>query len=671
MHSIRVTPAVVTATLFLTLYHFSAADHHADYCSSLVPTRTLKPGEIVEDEVYYFCHPTTPNAFVTCLVGVAVPRAEENANDLPKNPKIILGKEPKEVTPNTTDVVPEIKDSSAVLNLDGANEAEDVERPVSANLIEGDSEVVEKEPKMSVTVVLEEQEVLCNPGMYFNSLKKACVVHPLSNCAISFAVHPPSHEQQLCEAYRETLSTNHTDVAKLICHDKLKSEFIVCPINTASAVRMKCVNNTFFSQRLQKCVPDEEDSECPIEWKEIARENAPKAEAMTKECPMSRCICNTVLSQCPNEVAYAGHPDDHNKFIVCVRGQNGAPNQVSVGYCPKTLFWSDRSGRCERTHFRKPIPECSHIRTVQPAPLPPRPTTRPTKPIIPPVHPISPVEGGQHGCIDCEITPRQRCECARALQRSGKEAMYICDPEHQDRFLVCHAPNRVICQPCAGGMRWNSDHGACGPIRKCLPWNCLERPSPAPTNPPTLPPTFPPTRPPTFPPTRPPTYPPTYPPTRPPTYPPTRPPTYPPTLPPTYRPTIRPTMPPPPPPFCDYYYEYHPVKLNWYSAMKVCKANQGSLVTIPTLDVQGILRDRFGSTSKKNQVWIGASDRRREGLWEWVTGERFGFTNWYRNQPSYKKNMDCLAFNYYKKGAWAALDCSLNKPFICQNLVCS
>ena len=120
---------------------------------------------------------------------------------------------------------------------------------------------------------------ICRRFHGLNSLTlsfQACVVHPLSNCAISFAVHPPSHEQQLCEAYRETLSTNHTDVAKLICHDKLKSVFIVCPINTASAVRMKCVNNTFFSQRLQKCVPDEEDSECPIEWKEIARESTPK-----------------------------------------------------------------------------------------------------------------------------------------------------------------------------------------------------------------------------------------------------------------------------------------------------------------------------------------------------------------------------------------------------------
>ena len=68
---------------------------------------------------------------------------------------------------------------------------------------------------------------------------------------------------------------------------------------------------------------------------------------------------------------------------------------------------------------------------------------------------------------------------------------------------------------------------------------------------------------------------------------------------------------------CDYYSEFHPVKLNWYSAMPVCQANQGSLVTIPTLEVRNITRDRFCSTSKENQVWIGANDRRRGGLWEW------------------------------------------------------
>ena len=79
MHSIRITPAAVTAILFLTFYQLAAADRHADYCSSLMASRVLKPGEIVEDETYYFCHPTTPNAFVKCLFGMprgtnAVPR---------------------------------------------------------------------------------------------------------------------------------------------------------------------------------------------------------------------------------------------------------------------------------------------------------------------------------------------------------------------------------------------------------------------------------------------------------------------------------------------------------------------------------------------------------------------------------------------------------------------
>jgi len=111
--------------------------------------------------------------------------------------------------------------------------------------------------------------------------------------------------------------------------------------------------------------------------------------------------------------------------------------------------------------------------------------------------------------------------------------------------------------------------------------------------------------------------------------------------------------------------------MNWLSAMRVCQAMQGTLLTIPTMEVQQYLRERFGSTSKSKRVWIGASDRNREGNWEWVTGERFGFTNWYRNQPSAKRDEDCLVFNYYSKGAWADYDCSWQMPFICQYIVCA
>jgi len=229
---------------------------------------------------------------------------------------------------------------------------------------------------------------------------------------------------------------------------------------------------------------------------------------------------------------------------------------------------------------------------------------------------------GQHGCIDCDISERQRCECREELRLTGREVAYICDPESPDRFLICHAPNRVICQPCASGSRWNIDHQACGPIHKCAPSRCVKT-----------------------------------------------------TDCPTTTTTSSRWVPPPPtrptPPQCDIYYEYHPEKLNWYSANRVCEANQGTLATIPNNEVQQYFRERFGATGKSNQLWLGASDRSREGSWQWVTGERFGFTNWYRSKPSSKRDKNCLIFNYWNKGMWSDEYCDYNKAFICQNLVCA
>jgi len=329
-----------------------------------------------------------------------------------------------------------------------------------------------------------------------------------------------------------------------------------------------------------------------------------------------------------------------------------------------------------------------------------------------------PNRDGQHGCIDCDISERQRCECREHLRRSGKNVAYICDPDSEDRFLVCHGPERVVCQNCAGGTKWNAVVGACGPVRKCDPFLCARQPSPV-TPPPIiktvikevikhvpvikhvtkevpivkevikqvpvikhvtkevpvikevikhvpvikhvtkevpvvkevikhvpvikpmpvevikyLPATTTPK----------------------------------PTTTTCAKTTTTPM--PPPPPACDVYYEYHPEKMNWMSAKRVCEASQGTLATIPTMEVQSYIRERFGSSKKSKRFWLGANDRNREGSWEWVTGERFGFTNWYRSRPTYKRDYDCLQFNY-GFGMWSDEDCSLNKPFLCQYIVCA
>ena len=68
---LRLPPVVFAAILLLlTFASCSTADHHLDIdCDSLVPKRVLKPGEVVEEETFFFCHPAIPNGYLKCVVG--------------------------------------------------------------------------------------------------------------------------------------------------------------------------------------------------------------------------------------------------------------------------------------------------------------------------------------------------------------------------------------------------------------------------------------------------------------------------------------------------------------------------------------------------------------------------------------------------------------------------
>ena len=100
--------------------------------------------------------------------------------------------------------------------------------------------------RIETTQVIDEYEKVCDPGLYFNSAMRACVALPLSDCAVGF--YDPSAEQRLCESFHMTRPLASLVMADLICHDKEKHLFVVCPINVAHATVMKCVNGTFFNQ---------------------------------------------------------------------------------------------------------------------------------------------------------------------------------------------------------------------------------------------------------------------------------------------------------------------------------------------------------------------------------------------------------------------------------------
>jgi hypothetical protein len=72
-----------------------------------------------------------------------------------------------------------------------------------------------------------------------------------------------------------------------------------------------------------------------------------------------------------------------------------------------------------------------------------------------------------------------------------------------------------------------------------------------------------------------------------------------------------------------------------------------------------VVTNGFSGFSAYNGIYgnilLGATDRETEGTWKWVTGESWGYTNWWPGEPNnaYGGNQDFLAmhhvshFNYY------------------------
>ena len=51
-------------------------------------------------------------------------------------------------------------------------------------------------------------------------------------------------------------------------------------------------------------------------------------------------------------------------------------------------------------------------------------------------------------------------------------------------------------------------------------------------------------------------------------------------------------------------------------------------------------------------VWIGATDKDKEGEWVWVDGTAMKYSDWFSNQPNNKQNAEHYAMLWIKQGQW-------------------
>jgi hypothetical protein len=79
-------------------------------------------------------------------------------------------------------------------------------------------------------------------------------------------------------------------------------------------------------------------------------------------------------------------------------------------------------------------------------------------------------------------------------------------------------------------------------------------------------------------------------------------------------------------------YKLFDTPLRWHDADRACGELGGHLVTITSAAENEFVR---GLAREGNHcVWLGVTDRKVEGVWEWVTGEPFDFSAWARGEPN-------------------------------------
>jgi len=106
--------------------------------------------------------------------------------------------------------------------------------------------------------------------------------------------------------------------------------------------------------------------------------------------------------------------------------------------------------------------------------------------------------------------------------------------------------------------------------------------------------------------------------------------------------------------FRDHHYKvFHEAGLDWTTAKNRCAAIGGHLVTISDEQENKFmiaLATKTIGDINNSGIWLGATDERNEGQWEWLDGTPFKYTNWNGAQPNGKDNENYLLLLLYFRG---------------------
>jgi len=128
-------------------------------------------------------------------------------------------------------------------------------------------------------------------------------------------------------------------------------------------------------------------------------------------------------------------------------------------------------------------------------------------------------------------------------------------------------------------------------------------------------------------------------------------------------------------------YKVFNTRATWKDAAIACKKMGGYLACITSKHENEFVTKLLTDKSEKNKwdlpaVWIGGTDAKTEGKWQWVSGEDFQYANWRRGEPNNRSaggTEHCLELHNRKRqravgraGEWNDVNGGAKRGFVCE-----
>ncbi|CAC5412844.1 unnamed protein product [Mytilus coruscus] len=118
----------------------------------------------------------------------------------------------------------------------------------------------------------------------------------------------------------------------------------------------------------------------------------------------------------------------------------------------------------------------------------------------------------------------------------------------------------------------------------------------------------------------------------------------------------------------------------FHQAEAVCKIQGGNLTTIETEEENSFLKHvvtliHTAGSAANNNWWIGLTDIKTEGSFEWISGQPVTYTDWFQGPPTEPNGVDvfpnlsadCVMLRHSNGFQWSDDYCSYNNvPAICE-----